>query len=252
MAVTLQRSLLTEPVSENDLQVWPQYVPAIADAQIGGDWYDAFPSGDGATTLVIGDVMGHDTDAAALMGQLRTMARTISVDRHEAPSEVLGRVDAAAQALGLDTTATAVVAQVTDPGTGTGRRFRWSNAGHPPPVLLEATGAARILSTPADLLLGLGTGFERTDHEIDVAAGATILMFTDGLVEGRTLPIDVGLDRLIEAAAPLARLPLAELCSELLSALVPPNGAEDDIALIAVRVLPSPKTAPHPGGCALR
>jgi serine phosphatase RsbU (regulator of sigma subunit)/PAS domain-containing protein len=240
VAVTLQRSLLTEAVSQGDLAVEVRYEPAIADAQIGGDWYDAFNSGNGSTTLVIGDVMGHDIDAAALMGQLRTMVRTIAVDRHEAPSAVLRRVDAAAQALDVDTTATAVLAQITGGGAERGRRLRWSNAGHPSPVVLSPSGQARVLSTPADLLLGFGAGSVRTDHEIDLPVGSTVLMFTDGLVESRVLPIDLGLARLAEVAGPLSHLPLPLLCDALLTALVPPAGAEDDIALVAVRVLPPP------------
>jgi serine phosphatase RsbU (regulator of sigma subunit) len=243
MAATLQRSLLTEPASHGGLEVETRYEPAIADAQIGGDWYDAFTSGDGSTTLVIGDVMGHDIDAAALMGQLRTMVRTITVDRHAAPSAVLRRVDAAAQALDVDTTATAVLAQIIDDGSETGRRLRWSNAGHPPPVLLEPSGQARLLTTTADLLLGLGADSARTDHEMDIPVGSTVLLFTDGLVEGRALPIDAGLNRLLDIAGPLAHLPLAQLCDELLTTLVPPTGAEDDVALVAVRVLPKPCAA---------
>ncbi len=248
MAVTLQRSLLTEAVSNRDLQVETRYLPAVADAQVGGDWYDAFRTGQGATTLVIGDVMGHDTEAAALMGQLRTMVRTVCVDRAEPPSGVLRRVDEVAQELGLDTTATAVVAEImpaqrtaSDPSAPrvTGHRMRWSNAGHPPPVLLTPDGRVSILSTSADLLLGLGADVPRADHLLDLPPGSTVLMFTDGLVEGRSLPIDVGLRRLGATAGPLAGLPLPELCDELLAGLVAPSGAEDDIALVAVRVLPS-------------
>jgi serine phosphatase RsbU (regulator of sigma subunit) len=238
MAVTLQRSLLTPAVKPSDLQVETRYVPAVADSQVGGDWYDAFQTADGTTTLVIGDVMGHDTDAAALMGQLRTLVRAIAVDRQEAPSAVLGRVDAAAEALGVDTTATAVLAQVLDGATPETRRFRWSNAGHPPPVLLDPDGGARILDAAADLLLGFGGAFPRTDHVEELAAGATVLMFTDGLVEGRAQPFDIGMRRLALAAGPLARLPLGELCDELLTALMPSQGAEDDVALVAVRILP--------------
>jgi serine phosphatase RsbU (regulator of sigma subunit) len=240
MAVTLQRSLLTPAVRPPDLQITTRYVPAIADSQVGGDWYDAFQTADGTTTLVIGDVMGHDNDAAALMGQLRTLVRAIAVDRQEAPSAVLSRVDAAAEALGIDTTATAVLAQILPSDTAGARRFRWSNAGHPPPVLIDPGGQVRILDASADLLLGFGGHFERADHVEELPAGSTVLMFTDGLVEGRSQPFDIGMRRLVISAAPLTGLTLDQLCDQLLSVLMPPQGAEDDVALVAVRILPAP------------
>ena len=237
MAETLQRSLLTEVAEPS---VATRYVPAIADAQVGGDWFDAFQTADGTPTLVIGDVMGHDTEAAALMGQLRTLVRAIAVDRQESPSAVLSRVDAAAHTLGVDTTATAVLAQVLDsPGDGP-RQLQWSNAGHPPPVLLLPDGSAKVLESEPDLLLGLRAGFPRRDHLADLPLGSTVLMFTDGLVEGRAQPLETGLSKLTNAAGPLAGLPLEDLCDQLLKAMLPPQGAEDDVALVAIRVEQSP------------
>jgi serine phosphatase RsbU (regulator of sigma subunit) len=238
MAVALQRSLLTPAVQPPDLQIAVRYKPAIEDSQVGGDWYDAFQTADATTTLVIGDVMGHDTEAAALMGQLRTLVRSIAVDRQEAPSEVLTRVDAAAEALGVYTTATGVLAQILPGDSAGSRRFRWSNAGHPPPVLIQPDGVVRILDAPADLLLGFGGRFPRADHTEDLPAGSTVLMFTDGLVEGRSQPFDIGMRRLAIAAGTLTGLSLDALCDRLLAALMPEQGAEDDVALVAVRILP--------------
>ncbi len=238
MAETLQRSLLTRAVEPPDLQIATRYAPAISDARVGGDWYDAFQTGDGTTTLVIGDVMGHDTEAAALMGQLRTLVRAIAVDRGEAPSAVLTRVDAAAGALGVDTTATVVLAQVlAGAGEGGGRRLRWSNAGHPPPVLLTTDGTVRVLETPADLLIGFGGRSPRADHIVDLPVGSTVLMFTDGLVEGRAQPLENGVRKLAFLTGSLAALPLEDLCTQLLSTLE--ADGEDDIALVAVRIQPA-------------
>ena len=213
---------------------------------MGGDWFDAFQTPDGTPTLVIGDVMGHDTEAAALMGQLRTLVRAIAVDRQESPSSVLSRVDAAARTLGIDTTATAVLAQVLVPPGGGPRQLRWSNAGHPPPVLLLPGGTASVLESEPDLLLGLGAGFPRKDHLADLPLGSTVLMFTDGLVEGRSQPLEAGLRKLTNAAGPLAGLALEDLCDQLLEALLPPHGAEDDVALVAIRVeqVPDPQGPP--------
>ena len=237
MAETLQRSLLTSDVPKPPgLQLFPRYVAALEGAQVGGDWYDAFQTSSGVTTLVIGDVMGHDTEAAALMGQLRTLVRAIAVDRGESPSAILSRVDHAAEALGVNTTATAVVAQVLDGGPEGGRRLRWSNAGHPPPLLIGADGDVQLLESRADLLLGLGASEPRADHVVDLPVGSTVLLFTDGLVEGRLQPLEIGLSQLTEAARPLAQLPLPDLCERLLNHLRPLAGAEDDVALVAVRI----------------
>ncbi len=236
MVETFQRSLLPSAIPQPPgLEVHQDYEVALQGASVGGDWYDAFETIDGVTTLVIGDVMGHDTEAAALMGQLRTMVRAIAVDRGESPGAVLSRVDHAAETLGVNTTATAVVAQVLDGEPGGGRRLRWSNAGHPPPLLIEPDGRVRLLETPSDLLLGFGTSTPRADHEVALALGATVVLYTDGLVEGRTQPLEVGLQRLIQAAAPVADLPLPDLCARLLKAVRPP-AEEDDVALVAVRV----------------
>ena len=240
MAETLQRSLLTKAVEPADLQVATRYVPAIADAQVGGDWYDAFQTGDGITTLVIGDVMGHDKDAAALMGQLRTLVRAIAVDRQEPPGAVLSRVDAAARRAGRrhhgHRRARAGAGEHVR--SRAARLLRWSNAGHPPPVLIDPDGTVRVLDSPPDLLLGLRTGLPRADHVVDLSFGSTVLMFTDGLVEGRAQPLDIGLLRLAQAVGPLTKLPLEQMCDELLKALLPPQGAEDDVALVALRIDP--------------
>jgi serine phosphatase RsbU (regulator of sigma subunit) len=114
--------------------------------------------------------------------------------------------------------------------------LRWSNAGHPPPLLIGPNGEVQLLETRADLLLGLGASEPRADHVVDLPPGSTVLLFTDGLVEGRTQPLEIGLRQLTEAAPRVAGLPLPELCERLLSTLRPLAGAEDDVALVAVRV----------------
>ncbi len=189
--------------------------------------------------------MGHDKDAAALMGQLRTLVRAIAVDRQEPPGAVLTRVDAAADALGVDTTATAVVAQVLAGASATpgARQLRWSNAGHPPPVLIDPDGTVRVLDSPPDLLLGLRTGLPRADHLIELPPGSTVLMFTDGLVEGRAQPLDVGLLRLAQAVGPLTSFRWKKCATSCYEVLRPPQGAEDDVALVAVRIEGRPAAA---------
>jgi hypothetical protein len=125
-------------------EVAAHYLPADRQEKVGGDWYDAVSGRDGQLTMVIGDVVGHDIAAAARMGQLRSMLRAYIVDRHEPPSALLRRLDAANHTLGEPTIATAVVAVIDALATG-GYRLRWSNAGHPPPIVIHPDGAVQAL-----------------------------------------------------------------------------------------------------------
>jgi serine phosphatase RsbU (regulator of sigma subunit) len=235
---SLQRSLLTDPPRPEHLDIAVRYRPAAREVQIGGDWYDAFVSPAGDTTLVVGDVTGHDWTAAAVAGQLRNMLRGVASaldDRH--PELVLGGLDRALRETGLGTLATAVVARVEEPpptAPDRARVLRWSNAGHPPPLLIDPDGIATLLERPADLLLGVDAETPRRQHAVALQPGATVVLYTDGLVERRDAPLDDGLARLLTAAPDLARRPVDELCDELLDRLDP--DLTDDIALLAVRV----------------
>ena len=114
-----------------------RYVPAAEAARVGGDWYDAFLQRDGAPVVVIGDVVGHDTAAAAAMGQLRGLLRGIAHYSGAGPAEVLRGLDEAIADMHTDTLATAAVARLERGGRRTVRcRLRWANAGHPPPILV--------------------------------------------------------------------------------------------------------------------
>jgi serine phosphatase RsbU (regulator of sigma subunit) len=189
--------------------------------------------------LAIGDVVGHDTRAAAAMGQVRGLLRGISYSSGGSPAEVLSRVDRAVQGLALDTMATAVVARLETrpPGSGPATRLRWANAGHPPPVLVAVDGSVRLLDGPADLLLGVEPDSLREDHVVDLDAGATVLLYTDGLVERRDRDIDAGTDALVAAVREFAGLPLDELCDRVLERLFLPD-AQDDVAVLALRIAP--------------
>jgi PAS domain S-box-containing protein len=230
----LQRSMLTQPVRPAGMQVAVRYTPAAEAAQVGGDWYDAFVQPGGATMLVIGDVIGHDSAAAAAMGQLRSLTRGIAYATGAGPAEVLAQVAKAMDGLEIDTIATALVARVVrDDASGTAT-LSWSNAGHPPAVLLGPTGQARLLESH-DLLLGLVADEPRTEQTIEIAAGSMLLLFTDGLVERRGESIAVGLDQLLDVVEEARSLPLEELVGFVQDRLVP-SEPEDDVALVAVRV----------------
>jgi serine phosphatase RsbU (regulator of sigma subunit) len=233
---------LTSPPELEHLDIAVRYRPAAREVQIGGDWYDAFLSPDGDTTLVVGDVTGHDWTAAAVAGQLRSMLRGIaSALDHRDPDQVLSALDRALSETGIATLATALVARVEAPPVPTPecvRVLRWSNAGHPPPLLLEPDGAARLLERPANVLLGVAPDTPRQHHSVALRAGATVVLYTDGLVERRDATLDEGLDRLLAVAPDLVALPLSDLCDEILDRMAP--DLTDDIALLAVRVREHP------------
>jgi serine phosphatase RsbU (regulator of sigma subunit) len=239
LADALQRSMLTEPPLIEGCEIVVRYVPAAAGAEIGGDWYDAFFDQGGHPVLAIGDVVGHDTRAAAAMGQVRGLLRGISYSSGGTPAEVLSRVDRAVQGLALDTMATALVARLeTGPDTtGATTLLRWANAGHPPPVLIAGDGSVTLLDGSADLLLGVAPESVREDHEVDLGPGATVLLYTDGLVERRDRDIDAGTDALVAVLREFSGLPLEELCDRVLERLFLPD-AQDDVAVLALRIVP--------------
>jgi len=246
VAERLQRSLLSEPVQPDHLELAVRYRPATKGVAIGGDWYDAFLQPDGATVLVIGDVMGHDLEAAATMAQLKTLVRAIAYDRQEAPARVLGRVDLAVVGLGLSNLATALVARIEqdDAARAAGTRtIRWASAGHPMPLLVRADGTVTDLDAPVGPPLGIGSTARPGDGVAELPAGSTLLLFTDGLFERRTSDLDAGRAVLRGVAAGLAGQPLEVLCDGLLAALLA-DGAEDDVAVLAVRA--HPVTGPRP------
>ncbi len=246
----LQQALLTPPPEPDHLQVAVRYRPAAHGAQVGGDWYDAFLQPDGATMLVIGDVVGHDSGAAAAMGQLRGLLRALAYDNDEPPSATLSRTEHVARGLAVSTMATVVLARVERhpdvPVAGT-RVLRWSNAGHPPPVLLAPDGSTTLLETRPELMLGIDPDAPRTDHTAELGDGYTLLLVTDGLVERRDSDLDAGLAALQEALRDLGGTPLEELCDTLLARMLPEPGA-DDVAIVAVRTHPEDRPRPPEAG----
>ena len=246
----LQQALLTPPPQPDHLHVAVRYLPAAHEAQVGGDWYDAFLQPDGATMLVIGDVVGHDSSAAAAMGQLRGLLRALAYDNDEGPAATLTRVEHAAHGLAVNTLATAILARIERrpdlPVVGT-RTLRWSSAGHPPPVLLLPDGSCTLLHTRADLMMGVDPDAPRREHRAELPDDSTLLLFTDGLVERRDSDLDAGFAALCAALADLGDRPLDELCDTLLARLVPRAGG-DDVALIAVRAYPEDRPRPPEAG----
>jgi phosphoserine phosphatase RsbU/P len=245
VAETLQHSLLSAPPQLDGLQIAVRYRPAAAHQQVGGDWYDAFGQPDGAVLLIIGDVVGHNVTAAATMGQIRSILRGVAYNRLDSPAQILSGVDDVLTGLQIGAMATALVARLAPPGGATGgpagggqRVLCWSSAGHLPPLLLRPDGTVTALRATPERLLGAGWSSTRTDHEVLLHPGDTVVFYTDGLVEHGRTGIDEGITRLTAELARLSRVDVDELCDQLLNRIVS-GRADDDIAVLAFRCCPA-------------
>ncbi|MFG1928895.1 GAF domain-containing SpoIIE family protein phosphatase [Cryptosporangium sp. NPDC048952] len=242
VAETLQRAMLTADLPDiPPYALAARYQPAHRIEQVGGDWYDAVALPRDRLALVIGDVTGHDIEAAARMGRLRSMLRAFLVDQDTSPTDTLRRLDTANLALGERTVASALVA-IAEPDPAYGHVMHWSTAGHPPPVLLRPDGQTRVLSATG-LLLGVQPDRPRPTQTAALPAGSTLLLYTDGLVETRTASLDDGITRLRHRLAEHRDLPLEELLDMLLSHH-PSTAHQDDIAVLALRIRGSTPLTP--------
>ncbi|WP_240619703.1 PP2C family protein-serine/threonine phosphatase [Blastococcus sp. TF02-8] len=232
---TLQRALLGSPPQVPGMETAARYLPGDQGAQVGGDWYDAFPLPDGRMMLVIGDVAGHDAPAAATMAQTKGMVRALAASGHTSPAGLLTALDEVLDGLALDSLVTVTVATVDIRGAGASAPLCWSNAGHPPPVLVRADGTAALLERTPERLLGAGSvGAVRTEHTTELQRGDSVLFYTDGLVERRGMTLDDGTAWLVRALGRIGLEPLDRVCDGLLGALG--SRGDDDIALLAVRL----------------
>lgn len=232
-AEQLQRSLLPDLNGLAHIQLAARYVPARERAEVGGDWYDAFPLPDRSVVLAIGDVVGHDLEAAVRMGQLRNMLRALAYDSEDDPAGVMSRLDKVMQGLTGIELATAIVARIQTPPHGPWR-FQWTNAGHLPPLLAQRDGRTILLEDGHAPLLGVDPNLDRETASIVLPPGATLLLYTDGLIERPGEDIGHGLTRLRQHAAALTREPLTVFRDELLTRLS--DNRRDDIAVLALRV----------------
>ncbi len=234
VAETMQRYLLPQLPRVPGLEMTSRYLPAPDASHVGGDWYDAFALAENATALVIGDVAGHDLDAAAGMSQLRNVLRAYAWAQQEPPSRVVERVDRAVLSITDVSMATLVFATLTAGEDGQWE-LRWTIGGHPPPLLVTRGGVARYLTEGGGILLGTGTDRPRSDASEILPVGSTLVLYTDGLVESPSHSIDDGLERLRRNAAALAHRPVETFTDELLSRARPADN-DDDVALLALRI----------------
>jgi serine phosphatase RsbU (regulator of sigma subunit)/anti-sigma regulatory factor (Ser/Thr protein kinase) len=240
IAESLQRALLPPTVpAVPGLELAVRYVAATDGASVGGDWYDVLAFDDGTTGIVVGDVVGHDIAASTSMGQLRSAIRIYAWEEHARPAAALARVDRLFDKLGL-AYATCMFG-VLDRTTST---FRWSNAGHPPPLLVR-DGVATFLTEGSGVLLGVAAGAGMEEATIELREGDVLVLYTDGLVERRDESLQAGLNRLAAAAQDAGVQDAEVLCEALLDALVPASGTrDDDLAILVARVN---SRAPAPG-----
>ncbi|MGZ4509893.1 MAG: SpoIIE family protein phosphatase [Mycobacterium sp.] len=207
-----------------------RYQAASRPLQVGGDWYDIVDLEDGRIALIVGDCVGHGLAAATVMGQLRSACRALLLD-HPSPGAALAGMDRFAARLPGAQCTTAVCA-VLDPATG---ELVYSSAGHPPPILVHADGTARILEDGHTIPLGIRHGWPRPEAHVKIPARATLLLYTDGLVERRRTPVEDGIARASGLVQDGRGCTLDELANQIMSSLAPSGGYQDDVAVLLYR-----------------
>jgi serine phosphatase RsbU (regulator of sigma subunit) len=244
-ALVLQRGILPPeipPVPNASVAV--RYVPGATGVEVGGDWYDAITLPCGDVAFAVGDVLGHDLEAAARMGQARSALRAYATDGHP-PAAVVERLNRLLTRTDPDFMGTCCYLQFS-PRTST---VTLVSAGHPPPLLIAADGQCQLVEVEANLPLGVHETASYAGSSFVLAPGATLALYTDGLVESRSMSLDVGLGRLSAVPASAGRGDLESLAERLLA--VAPTGTDaDDRTLLLLRrhalrgVVPDPARAP--------
>ena len=241
IAQTLQRSLLPQALPEVErLPVAVRYLPGAVGTSAGGDWYDVVEVDETHIAVVVGDVVGQGTAAAAVMGQLRTALSGYLLAGH-GPGPALDLLDGLVSRVPGARASTAICLLVDT----VGGEVRWARAGHLPALFVDAKDPGRpiLLTDPAGHgpLLGLSpvNRRPRTESTITIDPGSNVVLYTDGLVERRGESLDEGLDRLVEVAAACDGAAPEPMASTLLAELAPAE-AIDDVAVVVVRLVPAP------------
>ncbi|WP_254127288.1 SpoIIE family protein phosphatase [Aquihabitans sp. G128] len=225
----LQLSLLPTIPAVDGLEVAVRYLAATDGSKVGGDWYDVIPIGDGQVDLVIGDVVGHDMQAAVEMSQARNALRAFACADGATPAATLTGLDHMSNRLGMEL-ATAVVARV-DLEADT---LTWSNAGHTPPLLVT-DGHVTVLDDYLGAMLGIGTPSDRRQRTVPFPPGSTLVFYTDGAIEDPELSLDEGLARLTEAVRTSAEDGTEAICDAVVASTLDDGlDRRDDIAILVV------------------
>ena len=231
VAHVLQQALVAgAPVSDPRVEIATAYLPAIEDLEVGGDWHDAFALPDGRLGIAVGDVVGRGIGAASAMGQLRSAVRALAAAALP-PARLLGHLDTFVEQLEAARYATLIYAEV-DPETGT---VCGASAGHLPAILLRGGAPPAMFMAGRSAPLGVPGREPRPQAAFTLAAGDGFLFYTDGLVERRGEAIDVGLERLLSAAARHADAAPDALVRLLPEAVLDAGAGGDDVCLLVLR-----------------
>ena len=238
-ALALQHSILGPAYLPAGFAV--RYQPASHPLQVGGDWYDVIALDDGRIALVVGDCVGHDLTAATVMGQLRSACRALLLER-SSPAAALAGLDRFASRLPGAQSTTAFCA-ILDPDTG---ELTYSSAGHPPAILVYADGTTQLLEGGHSIALGIRPDRVRPQAQVTVPAQATLLLYTDGLVERRRRSLDDGIDQAVNLIRDDSALDLDPLADQIMAT---PGAARRIPGRRRIAALPPSRSAgsDHPG-----
>ncbi|GAA4811900.1 SpoIIE family protein phosphatase [Streptomyces ziwulingensis] len=227
-ALALQRSILGPSDLPEGFAV--RYEPATRPLEVGGDWYDTVRLRDGRIGIVVGDCVGRGLEAATVMGQLRSACRALLL-QNSGPAQTLMALDHFAAGV-HGAMCTTVFCGVLDPATGD---LTYSSAGHPPGILTHPDGTTRLLDQGRSVPLAVRPGRDRPEGCCTVPARATLLLYTDGLVERRRRPLTAGIDQASAAVQAGRAAAVDELANQVMSRLAPADGYDDDVALLLYR-----------------
>lgn len=244
VAADMQRAMLTVLPAVPGLVLAARYVPGDSREYVGGDWYDATPMADPDRPddlllgVSVGDIIGHSLPAVSLMGHTRSMLRQAAWDRAgRPPSAALEAFEDANTGLRIGAAGTALLAHVRRAPAGD-CTLTWTNAGHPPPVLLYPDGGIDIPDAHDPLFgFSLAAPGTRTDHTRVLPPGTTVFLHTDGLVERRDRDIDEGTAALVELLCGIRDRTPQDIVTTAVDTLAP--NAEDDVVALALRLLPA-------------
>ncbi|MEU1080295.1 SpoIIE family protein phosphatase [Streptomyces sp. NPDC005908] len=227
-AIALQRAILGPAQLPDGFAV--RYEPATRPLEVGGDWYDTVALPDGRIGIVVGDCVGRGLEAASVMGQLRSACRALLL-QDPSPARTLTALDQFAASV-TGALCTTVFCGVLDPATG---ELTYSSAGHPPGILVHPDGSTRLLDEGRALPLAVRPGRPRPEASCSLPARATLLLYTDGLVERRRRPLSTGIEQAGDAMQEGRDMPVEDLASTVMSRLAPAGGYDDDVALLLYR-----------------
>jgi serine phosphatase RsbU (regulator of sigma subunit) len=232
-AIRLQRALLPHQTLEHPaLEIATLYMAATDALEVGGDWFESFELPDGRIAVVVGDVVGHNIEAAVAMGQLRSGILALA-ERISEPAELLSALDSFSHRHSVTHYATACCA-VLDPTTGD---LRYASAGHPPMLVWTPGSAGRWLDDVQSPPLGVCPAAQRPQGSIRLEPGSVLVAYSDGLVERRRQSIDAGMLQLLELADTFGDASATEICHDIIAGMIGDDPHDDDTVVLCLRLM---------------